>query len=60
MIACLEEAVRRTVESPEFTAAGETVGFTPAFLPADKFGKLIASDDVRIGNVMSDLGLKKR
>jgi len=52
--------VRRTVESAEFTAAGEAVGFTPAFLPADKFGKLIASDDVRLGNVMADLGLKKR
>jgi tripartite-type tricarboxylate transporter receptor subunit TctC len=59
-IACLEEAVRRTVESEEFAAAGETVGFTPAFLPADKFGKLIASDDVRLGNVMAELGLKKR
>jgi tripartite-type tricarboxylate transporter receptor subunit TctC len=60
VIACLEDAVRRTVESPEFTAAGEAVGFTPAFLPAEKFGKLIASDDVRLGNVMADLGLKKR
>jgi len=60
VITCLEEAVRRTVESAEFTAAGEAVGFTPAFLPADKFGKLIASDDVRLGNVMADLGLKKR
>jgi tripartite-type tricarboxylate transporter receptor subunit TctC len=60
VIACLQEAIRRTVESPEFAAAGDAVGFTPAFLPADKFGKLIATDDVRLGNVMADLGLKKR
>jgi tripartite-type tricarboxylate transporter receptor subunit TctC len=60
VIACLEEAVRRTVESPEFAAAGEMAGFTPAFLPADKFGKLIASDDARLGSVMAELGLKKR
>ena len=60
VIGRLEDAVRRTVESPEFVAAGETVGFTPAFLPADKFGKLIASDDVRLANVMAELGLKKR
>jgi len=60
VITCLEEAVRRTVESPAFAAAGEAVGFTPAFLPAEKFGKLIASDDVRLGNVMAELGLKRR
>jgi tripartite-type tricarboxylate transporter receptor subunit TctC len=60
VITSLEEAVRRTVESPEFAAAGEAVGFTPAFLPAEKFGKLIAHDDARLGNVMAELGLKKR
>jgi tripartite-type tricarboxylate transporter receptor subunit TctC len=60
VIARLENAVRRTVESPEFVAAGEACGFTPAFLPADKFGRLIASDDARLGNVMAELGLKKR
>src|SRR5215468_1122053 len=60
VIARLEDAVRRTVESPAFAAAGEAAGFTPAFLPADKFGKLIASDDVRLGNVMAELGLKRR
>ena len=60
VIACLEDAVRRTVESQAFAQAGETIGFTPAFLPADQFGKLIAKDDVRLGNVMAELGLKKR
>jgi len=60
VIARLEDAVRRTVDSPQFAAAGETNGFTPAFLPADQFGKLIVRDDARLGNVMADLGLKKR
>jgi tripartite-type tricarboxylate transporter receptor subunit TctC len=60
VISRLEDAARRTVESPAFESAGATVGFTPAFLPADKFGKLIASDDVRLGNVMAELGLKRR
>jgi tripartite-type tricarboxylate transporter receptor subunit TctC len=60
VIARLEDAVRHTVESPQFAAAGDAIGFTPAFLPADKFGKLIASDDARLGNVMAELGLKKR
>jgi tripartite-type tricarboxylate transporter receptor subunit TctC len=56
----LEDAVRRTVESPEFAAAGRDIGFTPAFLPATEFGKLIAGDDVRLDRVMAELGLKKR
>ena len=60
VIARLEDAVRRTVESSAFAAAGKAVGFTPAFLPSDKFGKLIASDDARLGNVMAELGLRKR
>jgi hypothetical protein len=32
----------------------------PAYLPANDFGKLIATDDARLGQVMTDLGLKKR
>ncbi len=60
VIARLQEAVRRTVESKAFAEAGDTVGFTPAFLPAEQFGKLIAKDDARLGNVMAELGLKKR
>jgi tripartite-type tricarboxylate transporter receptor subunit TctC len=47
------------VESPEFQAAGKNVGFTPAYLPADAFGKLIADDDKRLAEVMKEIGLKK-
>jgi tripartite-type tricarboxylate transporter receptor subunit TctC len=60
VIARLEDAIKRTVDSPEFQAAGKTIGFTPAFLPADEFGALIASDDVRLADVMAELGLKKQ
>lgn len=59
VIAKLQDAIKRTVQSPEFQEAGKTTGFTPAFLPADEFGKLIASDDKRLGEVMAELGLKR-
>ncbi|HEY7301024.1 MAG TPA: tripartite tricarboxylate transporter substrate binding protein [Xanthobacteraceae bacterium] len=59
VIDMLEASIKHTVESPAFKEAGESIGFTPAFLPADEFGKLIASDDTRLAGVMADLGLKK-
>ena len=60
VIAKLEEAIRKTVESAEFQQAGKDIGFTPAFLPADEFGKLMASDDRKLAEVMKDLGLKRK
>ncbi len=56
----LEEALRSTVESPEFQDAGVKVGFLPAFLPANEFGRLLADDDAKLASVMDELGLKKR
>jgi putative tricarboxylic transport membrane protein len=56
----LEEAIRSTVESPEFQDAGVKIGFLPAFLPADEFGRLLAEDDAKLASVMGELGLKKR
>jgi tripartite-type tricarboxylate transporter receptor subunit TctC len=56
----LEEAIRLTVASPEFQDAGAKIGFLPAFLPADEFGRLIAADDSKLAAVMNELGLKKR
>src|SRR5262249_56575087 len=38
VIARLEDAVRRTVQSPAVAKAGETVGNTPALLRAEQFG----------------------
>jgi tripartite-type tricarboxylate transporter receptor subunit TctC len=59
VIAKLEDAIKRTVESKAFKDAGVAVGFTPAFLPANEFQKVIAGDDTRLAQVMADLGLKK-
>jgi tripartite-type tricarboxylate transporter receptor subunit TctC len=58
-IAKLEDSIKRTVESQPFKDAGKAIGFTPAFLSASEFAKLIASDDTRLAQVMADLGLKK-
>lgn len=55
----LEAAIKHSVESEAFKEAGDSIGFTPAFLPAGEFEKLIASDDKRLSEVMADLGLKK-
>jgi hypothetical protein len=32
----------------------------PAYLPANEFGKLIASDDAKLASVMVELGMKKK
>ena len=56
----LEEAIRLTVASPEFQEAGVKIGFLPAFLPAEEFGRLIVADDGKLASVMDALGLKKR
>jgi len=60
IITKLQESIRRTVESPAFHDAGKAIGFMPAYLPADEFGKLIAGDDAKLARAMADLGLKKQ
>jgi tripartite-type tricarboxylate transporter receptor subunit TctC len=60
VIAKLQDAIKRTVDSQPFKDAGKAIGFTPAYLPADEFGKLIAHDDAKLAQLMTDLGLKKK
>ena len=55
----LENAIKHTVDSQLFKDAGKAIGFTPAFLPSSEFAKLIESDDTRLAQVMTELGLKK-
>jgi tripartite-type tricarboxylate transporter receptor subunit TctC len=55
----LEAAAKQAAESEEFKQASEKLGFNPAFLPHDEFGKLVAQDDQQISKLMGDLGLKK-
>jgi tripartite-type tricarboxylate transporter receptor subunit TctC len=59
IIAKLQGAIERTVGSQPFKDAGKAIGFTPAYLPAAQFGSLIASDDEKLAQLMTDLGLKK-
>jgi len=56
----LQDAIKRTVDSQPFKDAGKAIGFMPAYLSADDFSKVIASDDARLAQLMTDLGLKKK
>jgi tripartite-type tricarboxylate transporter receptor subunit TctC len=55
VIAKLEDAVKKAVESPEFKEAGQKIGFTPAFQPSDAFNKMIAEDDSRLAVVIKQI-----
>jgi tripartite-type tricarboxylate transporter receptor subunit TctC len=59
VIAKLEDAIRKTVASPEFVLASERLSVAPAFLPAGEFGKLIAQEDAEFAQIIQALGLKK-
>ena len=59
VIARLQDAIKRTVDSQPFKDAGKAIGFTPAYLSADEFGRLIANDVAKLAQLMTDLGLKK-
>lgn len=60
VVARLEEAVRKTVASPEFRQMGERMGFLPAFQGSAEFGRSMASEDAQIGKVMTKAGLAKK
>jgi tripartite-type tricarboxylate transporter receptor subunit TctC len=55
VIAKLQDAVKKTVESPEFKDAGQKIGFTPAYQPSDAFTKMIAEDDKRLAAVIKEI-----
>jgi tripartite-type tricarboxylate transporter receptor subunit TctC len=59
VIASLETAIRKTAESPEFIQVSEKLGVSPAFMPADEFGRLIAREDAELARLMQLIGLKK-
>jgi len=59
VIAALESAIRRTVESAEFQKASENLGVRPAFLPAGEFSELVAKEDASLSRLMQLIGLKK-
>lgn len=59
IIARLEDAIRKTVASPEFARATEKLLVAPAFLPAGEFGKMIASEDAEIARTVKALGIRQ-
>ena len=59
VIAALEAAIRKTVETAEFAQGCERIGARPAFLGSDEFGKLIAKEDAELARIMEVIGLKK-
>ena len=59
IIARLEDAIRKTVASPEFARATEKLLVAPAFLPAAEFGKMIAREDAEIARTVKALGIRQ-
>jgi tripartite-type tricarboxylate transporter receptor subunit TctC len=59
VIARLEAAIRKTVESQQFVAGCEQLGARVAFMPAAHFGRLIAREDAELAKLMTLIGLKK-
>jgi tripartite-type tricarboxylate transporter receptor subunit TctC len=59
IVARLEDAIRRTVASPEFVRATEKLLVAPAFLPAPEFGKVIAREDAEIARTVKALGIRQ-
>jgi len=59
VILALQEAIRPTVESAEFTKGSVSLGVRPAYLSAWEFDELIAKDDVDLARLMQLIGLKK-
>jgi tripartite-type tricarboxylate transporter receptor subunit TctC len=60
IIGKLQDSIKVTVDSQQFKDAGKAIGFVPAYLSADDFSKVIASDDAKLAQLMTDLGLKKK
>ncbi|MBI3433784.1 MAG: tripartite tricarboxylate transporter substrate binding protein [Proteobacteria bacterium] len=55
----LEAAAKMVADSTQFKATLEKLGAEVNFKPADEFAKLIVKDDVRLGKIMGELGLRK-
>jgi putative tricarboxylic transport membrane protein len=55
VIAKLQDAVKKAVESPEFKEAGLKIGFTPAYQPSDAFTRTVAEDDKRTAAVIKEI-----
>lgn len=59
VVAMLEGAIRKTVESPEFAQGTEKLYVRPAFLGTAEFGELIAREDAELARLMQAIWIKK-
>jgi tripartite-type tricarboxylate transporter receptor subunit TctC len=59
VVARIEEAVKATVNSAEFKAQGEKLGFLPAFQPPADFARTVDTEHVALSKLMDKAGLKK-
>ncbi|MDG2404748.1 MAG: tripartite tricarboxylate transporter substrate binding protein [Paracoccaceae bacterium] len=59
VIAALEGAARDAAANERFAEAAANIGFSVAFMGADDFGDLIASDDAFYGDLLGQLGMAK-
>jgi tripartite-type tricarboxylate transporter receptor subunit TctC len=55
----LEEAAKKYAASAAYKDASEKIGFEINFLNSQDFSKKIASDDLMIGKLSAELGLKE-
>lgn len=51
----IEAAAREAAEDPAFQELAERIGFQPAFLPAEEFAKVIATDDEVIREIVAEI-----
>ena len=59
VIAMLEDAIRKTVESADFAQGTEKLFVRPSFLPAREFAELMAREDAELARIMQAIGIKK-
>jgi tripartite-type tricarboxylate transporter receptor subunit TctC len=55
VMAKLQGAIKKAVESPDFKDAGQKYGFTPAYQSSEAFTKMIAEDDKRTAIVIKQI-----
>ncbi len=60
VVAVLEWATRRAVQSPEFARASRVLGVRPAFMPSFEFATLVAREHVLLGRLIEAIGLPKQ
>ena len=59
VIAMLEDAIRKTIESAEFAQGTEKLLVRPSFLPAKEFAEIVAREDAELARIMQAIGIKK-